>query len=142
MTRLIVIRSEVIRAVAMAAIQNLPLEPVHAIRISEHKARLTDPQRALYWIRLKEISEQAWIGGRQFDDETLHIHCKREYLPNICNSGKHKWDVLPNGERALKMGTGDLNVKEFVDYLTQVEAFGAELGVTYTATPRETAWQS
>lgn len=142
MNRTIILRSESARESALRAIANLPLDPVFALHINEYKAKLTSEQRSLYWIRLKEVSEQAFIDGRRYDDETLHIYCKHKFLPEVSASGVQKWADMPGGGRSLKMSTNDLNTKEFSDYFTQVEAWGAELGVMYSANPREAAWQS
>lgn len=137
MNRTIILRSESARESALRTIANLPLDPVFALHINEYKAKLTSEQRSLYWIRLKEISEQAFIGGRKYDDGVLHIHCKQTFLPEVSASGVQKWADMPSGGRVLRMSTNDLNTKEFSDYFTQVEAFGASLGVLYSPNPRE-----
>lgn len=136
MNRTLVLSSESIRQIAIAAVSNLPLDPVCEIQIREHKSTRKLEQNALYWVRLGEIAEQAWIQGRRYEAETLHEYCKRVYLPEICDKGVYKWVVLPTGDRVLRMSTGDLNTREFADYLTQVEAFGASLGVMFSPDPR------
>lgn len=135
--RTIILRSDLIREAAMKAVASLPLDPTFEIEIREHKTRRNNDQNSRMWVRLNEIASQAWIQGRQYDADTLHEYCKREFLPETCYQGVSKWTVLPNGERALRMSTGHLTVSEFADYLTQIEAFGAELGVLFSANPRE-----
>lgn len=131
--RTLIIRDAAIKQVAAAAIANLPTEPLYEVVIREYKSTRTLEQNALMWVRLGEIAEQAWIDGRRYDAETLHEYCKRVYLPEMCDKGISKWTVLPSGDRVLRMSTSDLNVKEFTDYLEQVQAFGAELGVMFSA---------
>lgn len=134
MKRSLILRTPAIRDLAVAAIANLPTDqdnPLEVV-IRPYRAQRKLEQLGLYWIRLKEISEQAYIGGRRYSDDVLHEHFKREFLPDETSKGVQKWTYLPSGERVLKMGTGDLNVSEFAAYLTQVEAFGAGLGVMFT----------
>ena len=135
LNRTIILRTEAIRAAAVAAVSHLPTDQDHPLEvvIRPHKATRRLEQNALYWVRLGEIADQAYIGGRLYDAETLHAWCKREFLPDVTSRGTAKWIVLPNGERVLNMSTGDLNVSEFADYLTQVEAWGAGLGVMFSA---------
>lgn len=138
-SRSIIIRSEAIRSVATAAIKSLPVLPEtpFEVVIRPYKAKRNLEQLALYWLRLADIEGQAWIDGKRYAaDPVLHEHCKREYLPDVSASGEEKWTYMPSGERILNMGTGDLNVKEFAGYLTQVEAWGAGLGVMFSADRR------
>jgi len=111
-------------AKAMADLKR-PLEVV----VREHKAKGTDEQRALIWVINQQIAEQAWFAGRQFDAETIHIHCKREFLPEVTEAGKVKWKTLPNDERELALSTEDLNRNEKTVYITALLAFAASVGV-------------
>jgi hypothetical protein len=115
-----------------------------AVRLYEHKDKRTLEQQALMWIRLAEISDQAWIGGRKFDAEVWHEHYKRQFLPEEdgptkrCRKGYRKWVFLPSGERDLIGSTTQLTVFGMAEYMTQVMAEAAtELGVLFAPTPRE-----
>jgi hypothetical protein len=133
---------------ALALIPNLPIDPVRPIEIvirEKPKVRGMDANARMWVGPLKDISEQAWIAGRRYSAETLHEHFKREYLPEdddpelaeLAKEGYRKWDYTPAGERVLVGSTTQLLKKGFALYLTQVEAFGASLGVRFSASPRE-----
>ena len=110
------------------AAQGQPLE----VRVSVHKAKRSSEQNALYWVLLTQISEQAWVAGRQFAPEVWAEHMKRELLPEETARGVKKWRHLPNGDRVLAMSTGDLNVSEFSTYVEKLQAKAAvELGVIF-----------
>ena len=136
-TRSIIIRSEQIRSLAIAAISQLQVCEEHPkeVLIRDFKKKRGNPANNLMWKRLEEIANQCWIGGRKFDADTLHIYCKREYLPDVCAKGVEKWTILPNGDRELKMSTTDLNTSEFAKYTLQIEVWGADLGVQFSADP-------
>lgn len=146
MERTMVIRSEALAHAACAhlmanwramAEEGRPL----ACRFYEYKDNRTLEQQALMWIRLGDISEQAWLDGRQFSAEVWHDHAKREFLPDEegpskrCRKGYRKWAFAPSGERVLVGSTTQLTVFGMSEYLTQLEAFGAGLGVLFSAPP-------
>ncbi len=91
---------------------------------------------------LRDIAEQAWIEGRQHSAEVWHEYFKRELLPEEfdperCKENYAKWAYDPGGERVLIGSTTQLTVKGFAEYLTAIEAFGAALGVMFSASPNE-----
>ncbi|GAA4321982.1 hypothetical protein GCM10023144_01600 [Pigmentiphaga soli] len=101
-----------------------------AVRVYEHRERRRTEQNALMWVRLGQIAEQAWVGGRQYGAEAWHEYFKERLLPDETATGTKKWAILPDGSRRLVMSTGDLNVGEFAQYLTNIEAYAAsELGI-------------
>lgn len=137
--RTIILNSENARSTLLAAIHNLPVDadkPLQVI-IEDWQPRRKLSQNALMFAGpLRDISEQAWIGGRQFSVEVLHHHCKREFLPEefdpkYCKSGYRKWDFTPSGERVLIGSTTDLTVKGMANYIEQIHSFGANLGVMF-----------
>ena len=126
----------------LALLPNLPLDAANPLEVlirEEVKGRKLD-QNGYYWLRLGEIAKQAWIGGRQFSADTLHEYAKREIMPEEITTKdgevRSKWEVMPNGERTV-ISTTLLERGCFADYTTAVEAFGAELGVQYSANPNE-----
>ena len=135
---------------AFALLRNLPLGADLEVVIRKAvKGRTLDQNAAMWAGPLRDISEQAWIEGRQFSIEVWHDHFKREYLPDefaisreeLEHAVKHpdtyrKWDIGPGGDRVLVGSTTELTKSGFTDYLRQVEAFGAELGVQFSANPR------
>lgn len=138
------------REAAVTRIMNIPLDPDEPIEVvfrEEQKIRKPDAN-ALMWVGpLKDISEQAWVNGRQFSDKVWHEHFKREFLPEdddpnieeLAKDGYRKWDICVTGERVLVGSTTELTRKGFSIYLQQVEAFGASLGVMFHESPRRAA---
>lgn len=147
-TRTLLLVSESVRESALAVIRNAPIDtdkPIQVLVREEVKARKLD-QNALMWAGpLADIAEQAYVKGRTFSAEVWSEFFKREFLPEEfdpeqCREGYRKWDYMPSGERTLIGSTTGLTVRGFAIYLTQVEAYGAELGVRYHANPKEARW--
>lgn len=115
-----------------------------AARIYTHKETRTGEQNRLMWVRLGEISDQAFINGQRFSAEVWAEHLKREFLPEhegpsrYVKKGYCKWSILPNGERVLKGSTTQLTTAGFSNYMDQIMSYAAqELGVMFGATPEE-----
>ena len=80
-------------------------------------------QNRRYWAVLNQISEQAWIEGRQYSSECWHEAAKRKFIGCI---------DLPGGGM-VAMSTTDLTTKDFAEYCAQVEAWAqTELGCELT----------
>lgn len=93
-----------------------------AVSVAEHKDKRHGQQNRLYWSLLRQIAQQAMIGGRQFSDECWHEYYKAQFLGLI---------DLPDGRKAGE-STTKLNVSEFADYVNNVTAHAAsELGVIF-----------
>jgi len=76
-------------------------------------------QNRLYWALLSDISEHAWIDGRQFSRDAWHEHMRATFLPKI---------ESPSG--SYPVSTASLTVREFTDYINRVESYAAtELGL-------------
>lgn len=144
-----VLTNDLVRSRALAVVRNLPVDGSLDLVIRKHKKTRTEAQNRLQWgVRLKEISDQAWFGGRQFSSTVWHEYLKREFLPEgdeedfdrMVKDGYHKWDELPGGERVLVGSTTMLTTYGMSVYLTKVEAFAAtELGVRFSADMRYAA---
>ena len=126
---------------AMQVIKNAPidlLKPIEVVVREQVKARKID-QNALMWAgALTDIANQAWVQNKKFSAEIWHEYFKREYLPEeysegITKGGYIKWDYTPDGERVLIGSTTQLSTGGFSDYLDQVYAYGANLGVRFSA---------
>ena len=116
-TRQIFLRTVQQRGILIALIPHLPMDednPLEILIREPVKARGMD-QNALYWVGpLADIAAQAWVAGEELTKE-----------------GYRKWDITPNGDRVLIGSTTQLTKKGFSQYLTQVEADGAGLGVQF-----------
>jgi hypothetical protein len=146
-TRHIRLTGDTVRAVAMAAISNAPIDPgkpLEMILREEKKTRKPDQNAAMWSGPLADIAGQAWTRGRQFSAEVWHEYFKREYLPEdtdpeidvLAKDGYRKWDIDPVGERVLIGSTTQLTVRGMALYMTQIEACGAELGVQFHTVAR------
>lgn len=137
-----------VRATAIAAVSNAPIDPERPIELvlrEEKKARKPDQNQAMWAGPLRDIAEQAWVDGRQFAAEVWHEFFKREYLPEdddpeleiLAADGYRKWAIDPSGSRVLIGSTTQLLVRGMARYMTQVEAYGAGLGVQFHAPPNQ-----
>ena len=149
-TRSILITSEKSLETVAQVLRYLPIDnkkPIEIV-IREHVKKRKLDQNALYWSGpLKDIADQAYIDGRQFSIDTWHYDLKSEFLPEDCEliteelvkniSTYEKWSVTPRGDRILTGSTTDLSVKGFAQFLEQVYAYGANLGVQFRASPSE-----
>lgn len=135
---------------AMTVLRNAPLDtakPLEFILREEVKPRKADQNSLMWSCQLKCIAEQAYVNGRTYSAEVWHTHFKEMFLPETFQSAEHqaeiakegyrKYDTSPGGKRILVGSTTELTVKGFAIYLQQVEAFGANLGVIYSANPNE-----
>lgn len=104
---------------AACAAAGEPLE----VMVCKHKEKRRSVQNRLYWAILREISEQAMLGGKRFADEVWHEHFKRGLLGVI---------DLPNGG-TMGESTTRLSVTEFAEYVSNVQAYAVgELGVIFS----------
>lgn len=137
--RAIILNSEQVRGTLLAAVHNLPIDvdkPLQ-ITIEDYQPRRKISQQALLFAGpLRDIAEQAWVSNMQYSAETWHEFYKREFLPEefdaaLCKAGYCKWSITPNGDRVLIGSTTDLTVKGYSQYLEQIHAHGANLGVMF-----------
>lgn len=143
--RVIILANPAVQSNAIMVIRNLPTDGSVEIAIRPRRKVRSLSQNALMWgARLKEISEQAWVSGMQFSEDSWHEYLKIEYLPtgtepDIANLVKNpdtykKWDWLPDGKRRLCGSTTQLTAYGMTQYMTQCEAFAStELGVMFSA---------
>jgi hypothetical protein len=132
-------RTEQARESAIALIRNLPLDekkPI-SVTVEPYKAPRKPDQNALMWAGpLRDISEQAWLDGKQFSAEVWAHYFKVQLLPeeydnDLCLSGYEKWNFDPSGARVLVGSTTKITVKGFAQHLEAIYAFGGSLGVHF-----------
>jgi len=141
-TRTIYLRSETQRDTLIQLARNLPLDkekPLEIVVREKQKARCLDANSLMWAGPLKDISEQALFAGKKYSAEVWHHYFKCEFLPepdfcdaDLVKDGYKKWEVAPDGTRVLVGSTSDLTKRGFALYLTEIEAFGANLGVMYS----------
>ena len=143
LTRKFNLIGETQRDLAIACLRSVPIDaacPIEVIVRELVKVRSLDANAAYWAGPLRDIAEQAWVQGKQYSADVWHEQFKREYLPEepseeLCKAHYRKWDVTPAGDRVLIGSTTQLTVKGFALYLQAVEAFGASLGVQFSARP-------
>jgi hypothetical protein len=92
------------------------------INISTEKEKRSVEQNKYHWQMLGQVSEQAWLNGRQYSPEIWHRFFCGEFL------GKEE---LPNGEMTYISST-TLSVPEFADFDRRIEAYSTQnLGVQF-----------
>lgn len=144
-TRTILFRGQQQVETALALIPNLPLDDANPLEmiVREVQPIRKKSQNDLMWSGpLFDIAEQAYYKGRKYSDVLWHETFKRLYLPEefdaeLCKDRYRKWDFDRDGERVLVGSTKDLTVKGFAQYLEQVIADGASMGVQFSASPNE-----
>ena len=93
---------------------------------------------------MKDISEQAYIGGKQFDVEIWHEFLKAKFLPNpecadvallVKNPEKYQlFAPMPDGSMKCVGSTTQLTVRGFGEYMEAVQAWAVtECGVMFSA---------
>ncbi len=135
--RVISLSSERDRQTIIAAVTNAPMDEIKPLRVTIEetpKVRGLD-QNALYWKRLGEIAEQAWLNNRQFDADTWHYYLGREVMPETITTKDgvecSKWVDAPKGDLRI-ISTTQLEKGCFAAYTTACEAFGSDLGVRFS----------
>ncbi|MBN3757198.1 recombinase [Paraburkholderia sp. Tr-20389] len=101
-------------------------EPLRLIVTAEERQRNAQ-QNKFYWgAVLKQIAEQAWIDGKQFDKDTWHEYFARKY-------GVLDELILPDGEIITRRkSTTQMSVGEFSEYLNRIQAHATgELGIEF-----------
>lgn len=123
---------------ALARLQHVPIDPEKPLEViirEEVKGRGLDAN-AYYWMRLTEIADQAWFCGKQYSKEVWHEYCRQNILPAkiTTKDGEHrsKFVECPAGDPVI-ISTTQLERKCFAEYTEAVQAFGATLGVRFSA---------
>ena len=127
----------------LTKIKNLPIDGSLEVVIREKQKVRGQSQNAMMWAAIvKQISEQAFLQGKQFSTDAWHYHFKCLYLPENDNpdlaklvtkpESYQKWEYLPDDTRILKGSTTQLTKFGFSEYMTQIEAYAvSELGVIF-----------
>lgn len=120
----LIVRNHEARARAAEVVLNLDDSP-YEVTVKPFKKRRSLDQNARYWWLLATISTQVSDEtGKKYAPETWHEYLKAEFL------GKDT--ILIDGSpKLVHRTTTKLNVMDFMDYMTQVEAWAVEHGVRF-----------
>ena len=136
-------RGELQRDIAIAILQKIPLDndrPIEVVFREEVRQRGLDAN-GYYFMRLGEIADQAWLHDRQYSKDVWHDYCKKYLMPEMVTTKDgeiiSKWVESPDGSMVV-ISTTQLDRKCFSEYTEICEAFGANLGVMFSANPNET----
>ena len=101
--------------------------PLRLILTTAERKRHEDQNRHDFGAGLRAISEQAWVGGRQYDKDVWHEHVAEKFCAKVdCPN------PLTGEIRLRRKSTTEMGVKEFAEYVKQVQAYAAtELGVVF-----------
>jgi hypothetical protein len=129
-----VIRDEHIRGNALKVIEALPLDPINEIIIREHHKDRTIDQNSLYWMWLTLIAGE--LGETK---DSMHHEYKKKFLVHIFERDDPEYAAMIKAVRDVyKIGmekeaslladqivkltsTTDANVKQFTEYLNDIE---------------------
>lgn len=103
--------------------------PIRLIVTTEERRRTVESNAFYFGVVLRDIAEQVFIEGRQFDIDTWHTYYAEKFCPKT-------EVVLPSGEIFLRRkSTSEMGQREFTDYVTRVQADAAnEHGVSFGET--------
>lgn len=116
---------------AVEAVANLQvMEPGQRwlVTIQQEKTKRSIEQNRRMWACLNEIASQVRVDGRLHRPETWHELYKARFLP--CETAWICGQLV-----SVPESTTGLTVKQFAQYMTQIEAHATqELGVRFTET--------
>jgi hypothetical protein len=147
-TRKIRLIGQAQKDLAKAAIDNAPIDRDLEVSIKQYRPERSMSQQSLMWVGpLADISEQAWFKGAQYSTQVWHDTYKRLHLPEDDDPDLerlvkdpdtwHKWADSPNDGKLLIGSTKLLTRYGFSQYLEQVMADGASMGVLFRARPSD-----
>lgn len=128
---------------AIEALKNLDRSQPHTVTIAPLTKRRTKDQNKLQWkSMLGDIASQAMLANRYFGVKVWHEYMKEKFLPETYQEGitlkdYEKWLEMPDGRLKMIGSTTKLTTKGMSDYLEQCYAFGCDLGVRFSASPRD-----
>jgi len=113
------------------------------ITIEPDKKRRSSAQNSLMWVSLLgDFSMHVDFYGKKFLPDIWHDQLKKQFLPETPGteetlSGYKKWDEMPDGSLKMVGSTKLLTKLGMENYLHKCYAYGCELGVKFTASPKD-----
>ena len=117
---------ELARNIAIAVINQLPVDSEHPLRIVINEDNRTLAQNRMMWAVLNDIAKQVeWNGEKLTSEEWKHL-----ITANL--HGQKCVKGIQGGLVFMGLSTRKMNKKEFADVVTCAEQFGAENGVKFS----------
>lgn len=126
-----ILHSESVKGIAVKVINSLPLDPPREIIIRNYKSKRSSSQNSLYWLWLSEIAKQIQVE----DDNGNMVYLTKDDWHDLC---RMKWlgkKVIKIADMSIlrpEKSTTALNVSEFSEYLTKMEAHFLQKGAVLT----------
>lgn len=126
---------------AISKIVSLGFDNKLRVVIEPDRKKRSKPQNALMWVSLLgDFSMQVDFDGKQYLPDVWNYQLKVKFLPNhpdpeLTMPNYQKWEELPDGSTRLKGSTKHLTKLGMENYLHECYAYGAELGIRFTAKP-------
>lgn len=144
MKRVFVINSEQSKYYAIQALKAISdyTKPLQ-VTIEPEKKRRSTAQNSLMWVSLLgDFSMQVDFDGKKFLPDIWHDQLKKQFLPETPGteetlSGYKKWDEMPDGSLKMVGSTKLLTKLGMENYLNKCYAYGCELGINFTASPKD-----
>ena len=139
MKQTLIFRSETVRANAIQAIDNIPLEPLHQMIISEYSPNRRVAQNSLYWLLVTVLAAE-----QGHTKNSVHPEGKKDFLVPIyerddlefANMVETIRDVYRAGlkdeskhlfnEIARLTSTTKANVKQFTEFLNDIDHYAID----------------
>lgn len=135
MRRSVILSGPLQRQTAHTYVENAPAGWV--MTLSEPTKRRIQEEK--YHAMIGDISRQTTYAGRKWDGDDMKRILVDEFADELRNQGRplhHDSRLIPseNGRRVIQLGiqTRDFWVKEATDFITFLDAWGAERGVQWT----------
>lgn len=119
-------RKSLLRALSLLAEFLVKPEDDYELEIRQRKRSRSSDQNRRYWAILAEISAGIRPQGQEFAPMAWHEYFKERFIG--CEEVK-----LPNGKTVTRiLSSTDLDVMQFGEYMTQIEAWAAQHGLLLT----------
>jgi len=110
-------KQQIVESLVQSFFRENPQVEKAVISLKEERMNRTQRQNALYWIWVKELSEQTG-----YTKDAMHDILRDKFL------GYREVKAKDKIIRALR-STTDLNVDQFKEYLQEIDFFSADFGI-------------
>lgn len=119
--------TETDRTAALAFLAKLSLRarPGYELELRQSGRKRSPEQNRRYWRILTTIAENLWVGRERYLKESWHEFFKGEFI------GWEELALPGGGATHTAISSTKLNVGQFGDYMTAIEAFAVAAGVEF-----------